>query len=422
MLVVDTNILLDYPQIIEEEKEDILIATDVLKELDGLKLSNNFDTAFKARRAAIVISHNLDALKWSEEFEKEKMPVDDKLLLIANKYKATLVTNDVYLKVKATIQGINTHGYGSSESYSGIKEIFITPDDNKHCDMVANILETGNIPKELKEIYENQYILFKDITSPFKNVHNETDYTIYDSFVCHNGKLHHLKDDYELRIKNKWCLNPSKGIGPRNPEQKVLFDILNNKDITIVYAGGRWGGGKSYIINNYALQELERGKIKKIIYIPNNAYTENTLELGAMPGELLEKTVGQIGPLIDLVGIDQIQDWIRTEQLEIVPMGFIRGRSFQDSIIIVNEAQNLTEEHIKLLIGRVGEGSRIFFDGDLKQSDSSLFRNRNGLKLLLNLRKSPIYSKIFATVQLKLTERSLTAQASTYLDELMGGI
>lgn len=134
--------------------------------------------------------------------------------------------------------------------------------------------------------------------------------------------------------------------------------------------------------------------------------------------ELLDKTLGQIGPLIDLVGIDQVQDWIKTEQLEVVPMSFVRGRSFQDSIIIVNEAQNLTEDHIKLLIARCGEGTRIFFDGDYKQADSSIFRNKSGLKLLLQLRKSPIYSKIFATVKMSMIERSLTAQASAYLDNI----
>jgi phosphate starvation-inducible PhoH-like protein len=146
------------------------------------------------------------------------------------------------------------------------------------------------------------------------------------------------------------------------------------------------------------------------------------MDIGALPGELLEKVTGQIGPLVDLVGIDEVQEMIRREELEVVHMNSIRGRSFQDTIIIVNEAQNLTEDHIKLLIARCGEGSRIFFDGDLKQADSAIFRNKNGLKLLLNLRKSPVYSKIFATVKLITTERSLTAQASSFLDDLTGGI
>lgn len=137
---------------------------------------------------------------------------------------------------------------------------------------------------------------------------------------------------------------------------------------------------------------------------------------------MLDKVVGQIGPLIDLVGIDEINRMMALEQLEVVPMGFVRGRSFQDSIIIVNEAQNLTEDHIKLLIARCGKGTRIFFDGDYKQTDSQIFRNKNGLKLLLNLRKSEYFSKIFATVKLSKTERSFTAQAADYLDNLTGNI
>lgn len=423
MLVIDTNILLDFPQIIEEETEEMVIATDVLKELDGLKMHNNFDVQYKARRAAVIISHNMDKLTWDDSLEKERYDsVDDKLIQIAKNRNAILVTNDVYLKVKAITKNVLTKAYGKTEAYSGIKEVLITPTDDDQYNMIGRIIETGEVPEELGKIYENQYVLFKDLTLPFTNKHGETDYSIYDSFVCRGGYLHRLPEDYELRIKNEWCVKPEKGIGPRNPEQKCLFDILNNRDITIVYSGGKFGTGKSFVLNHFALQELEKGKIKKIVYVPNNAYTENTIDIGALPGELLDKVAGQIGPLVDLVGIDKVQDMIMRNQLEVVNMGSIRGRSFQESIIVVNEAQNLTEDHVKLLIGRVGEGSRIFFDGDLKQADSAVFRNRNGLKLLLNLRKSPIYSKIFATVQMKLTERSLTAQAASYLDEFTGGI
>lgn len=424
MLIIDTNILLDFPQIIEEETdEELVIATDVLKELDGLKLHNNFDVSFKARRAAVLISHNMDKLIWDDSLEKERYDsVDDKLIQIAKNRNGTLVTNDVYLKVKAITKGIKTKAYGKTEAYNGIKEMLIDPNDEAQYGMINQIANTGEIPEEFGLICENQYILFKDINQPITNKHGETDYAIYDIFVCHEGILKHISQDHELRINNKWCVDPKKGIGPRNPEQKCLFDILYNKDITIVYAGGKFGTGKSFIINNYALQELEKGNIKKIVYVPNNAYTENTIDIGALPGELLDKVAGQIGPLIDLTSLDAVQDMIIHDQLEVVNMGSIRGRSFDNSIIIVNEAQNLTEEHIKLLIGRVGEESRIFFDGDFKQADSAVFRNRNGLKLLLNLRKSPIYSKIFATVQMKLTERSLTAQAASYLDEFTGGI
>ena len=103
MKIVDTNILLDYPQIIEEET-DLEILTDVLKELDGLKMNQNSEVAFKARRAAVVLSRNLAKINWNTDYENEKIPVDDKLLSATGKNNI-LITNDVYLKVKAIIKG-----------------------------------------------------------------------------------------------------------------------------------------------------------------------------------------------------------------------------------------------------------------------------------------------------------------------------
>ena len=246
----------------------------------------------------------------------------------------------------------------------------------------------------------------------FLMAHNRDDIA---TFIYQNNEL---KMIHAKAIKNKWI----NKITPKNPEQVCLFNLLLNPDITIVYAGGKYGSGKSFILNNFALQELENGRISKIVYVPNNSYVKDTMDIGALPGELLSKIVGQIGPLVDLIGIDFIEELISRGKLEVVPMGMIRGRSFENSIIIINEAQNLTEEHIKLLIGRCGVGSRIFFDGDYRQTDSDIYKNKNGLKLLLNLSNSDKFAKIFGTVRLEKVERSLTAQAADYLDAITGGV
>lgn len=409
-LIVDTNILLDYPQILFKEEEDIIILTDVLKELDGLKININPETAFKARRAAILISRNSEKIIFNEDFEDIKIPVDDKLLKAALQLKATLITNDVYLKIKATIKNIETHGYGSVEEYTGIRTILLAADENKYHPILEYILENKKLPDGEKQLNENEYIIVKNAS---KEVNN--DYELLFIGVNRNGQIEEVR---KTAIYNNWI----NKITPKNLEQICLFEALQNKDISIVYAGGTYGCGKSYILNNYAISQLDKGKINKIVYVPNNAFTENTMEIGSLPGAILEKTIGQIGPLVDLVGIVQIQSWVDTGLLEVVPMAYMRGRSFTNSIIIINEAQNLTEDHIKLLLARVGENSRIFLDGDIKQSDSELFKNKNGLRLLLKLHNSPVYSKIFAAVKLKTIERSLTANASEYLDNLSGGI
>ena len=168
--------------------------------------------------------------------------------------------------------------------------------------------------------------------------------------------------------------------------------------------------------HHYSYKEIR----KKKFYIDNKIKIQSELnsDIKITQLELLDKTIGQLGPLNDLVGIDRIKQMIAYDQLEVVPMSYIRGRSFSDSIVIVYEAQNLTEDHIKLLIARCGEGTRIFFDGDFKQADSQLFKNKNGLKLLLRLSESEKFAKIFATVTLQTVERSLVAQAADYLDEI----
>lgn len=418
MYLIDTNVLMDFPQVIEE-LSPIVITTDVLRELDGLKMNVNQDVAFKARRAAVVISRNMDKVKWDCSMEGIGGNVDDKLIKLAKRDNLILVTNDVYLKVKSEISDAKSKGYGGGEDYTGVCYWDIDCDENGFNEELTRAIENHEMPSTLGPLAENEYVIARNKNSTITKKNGEQTFEFLHSFVYRDGELKPLTNNYQKKCIRNQCIDK---IFPRNAEQACLFDILDNRDISIVYAGGKFGTGKSFILNNFALQELESEKIKKIVYVPNNAFTENTIDLGALPGEMIDKVIGQIGPLVDLVGIDAINRMMAFEQLEVVPMGFIRGRSFQDAIIIVNEAQNLTEDHIKLLIARCGEGTRIFFDGDYKQADSHIFRNKNGLKLLMNLRKSPVFSKIFAAVKMVITERSLTAQASSYLDDLTGSI
>lgn len=404
MYIVDTNILIDSPQIVEDKNMDLIIPTSVLKELDGLKKHVNNEIAKKARRAAIYLSRNIDTITWydTSKMENEKIPVDDQLLKLGELTESTVLTNDVYLKIKCHISNVKTSGFSIKDNYDGIVYWYLNATDPDNYDVLEKLLQEGKIPEWLeKEVFENTFLILKD---------PETEETM-GVFIYKDNKMEKIG---EKKIRNRWI----NQIRPKNPEQLCLFEALNNTENKIIYAGGVPGGGKSFIVNNYALQELEKEEIKKIVYIPNNSYVEDAMELGYLPGSDIEKTIPGIGPLIDLVGLDHVNRMLSEETLEIVPLGYIRGRSFQDSIIIVNEAQNLTESHLKLLISRCGDGTRIFFDGDIKQADSQLFRNKNGLKLLMSLRKSPIYSKIFAAVALVSIERSITAQAADYLDNV----
>lgn len=233
--IIDTCVLLDYPQIVEDKNNQLIIATSVLKELDGLKKHNNPETAAAARRAAVYISRNLDNLDWYSDCENWNIPVDDQLLRITKELSGILLTNDVYLKVKALIDGINTKGYGNKDDYIGVEYWYLNFDSNYYNARLAHVFETGKKPEEIK-LYENQYLIVKNLDSIVMTRHQEEDYEIMACFVYRNGRLMQIDN---LKIKNKWI----NCIVPKNAEQMCLFEALNNKDINILYAGGKFGTG-----------------------------------------------------------------------------------------------------------------------------------------------------------------------------------
>ena len=398
MYLLDTNILLKYPSVFNDYRNKIVISILVIEELDGLKKSNNFEVAYQARRASHLIFQEKDNITFS--FENDHLSsVDNNLLMIAKAHKYTLVTEDLNLIIKAEMENTPYEIYNKiSSDYTGVKYYNIDLDENNYSVELKKILEEGISPIPMKE---NEFLIIRDSRE------NVLCRLIYQNGVLKNFKLETILNDFVSKIV------------PRNTEQECLVHLLKNKDISIISAIGEYGTGKSYLLINYALQQLQKGEINKIIYVPNNAIVENTRELGILPGDTIDKELLYMGPILDLIGEDRARDMITKNEIEIAPISVMRGRSFTNSILIVNEAQNLTTDHIKLLVARCGDGTRIFFDGDIKQSDSSIFRNKNGLKLLPFLADSNEFAKIFGMVKLKTIERSKTAQASAYLEQLL---
>lgn len=406
MKVIDTNILLHNPNILEEI-EDAVITIRVIEEIDGLKKNNNPEVAYQARRASYAILSNDSKITYCKE-RKDKLSVDDELVYFAKKHKWELITNDLNLQIKCRFNKVKCSGYSKvKDNYTGVIYLPLDFDEAGYNKVLEDMLNTKTPPQDM---YENQFLIIQDKNKEVTDSYGQKHKQVVMSFICKNGKLEIVDNQF---IKNKFV----NTIKPRNAEQECLIKLLKDRNISIVLAAGTFGVGKSYLLINYALQELEKGNINKIIYVPNNSFNENTREIGALPGDLFDKESIHMGTLMDIVGPIVVEEMVNEEKIEVAPISTMRGRSFANCIIIVNEAQNLTEDHVKLLIARCGDGTRIFFDGDIKQADSHVFRNKNGLKLLSKLKNSPIFSKIFGTVRLVNIERSLTAQASAYLDD-----
>ena len=112
-------------------------------------------------------------------------------------------------------------------------------------------------------------------------------------------------------------------------------------------------------------------------------------------------------------GKDGLEYLIKQDKINIEHLGFIRGRDFKNSIIMCSEAENLTKQHVQLLIGRVGEGSTLWLDGDFKQVDSKVFEENSGLGAAVDKLKG---HPMFGYVHLDKSERSATAALADLLD------
>lgn len=216
-----------------------------------------------------------------------------------------------------------------------------------------------------------------------------------------------------LRYKNLNTAYSGK-IKPLNDQQKLAFDMLQDQDITIKLLLGVYGSGKDFLMVNHAVDLIEKGKYDKIVWVRNNIEVKDTKELGFLPGSMLEKIYPFAAILADCLGGEvALERAITDGWVEIQPLGFIRGRSFQRSIIYCSEAENLTKEHIQLLIGRVGEGSSLWINGDLRQIDDVAFERNNGIQKLI---EKVTGDEHFASVYLPITERSETARIADKLD------
>ena len=229
---------------------------------------------------------------------------------------------------------------------------------------------------------------------------------IVDKMRCKNGELVPLKYS---RVFSEYLGKMS----PRNSQQEFAFDMLQDKSTPIKLITGRFGSGKSVLMIAHALSAVEKMDVNKIVYVRNNIELKDTTPLGALPGTIDEKMINWAANVADHVGgMEGLKLLMQRGKFEIAPLGYLRGRDLRDCIIFCDEAENLTTAQVQLLIGRIGEGSQLWFAGDRKQTDKAVFEKDSGIgRMIERLRGKPL----FAYVNLEKCERS---EASAYADFL----
>ncbi|NBT86370.1 MAG: PhoH family protein [Alphaproteobacteria bacterium] len=170
---------------------------------------------------------------------------------------------------------------------------------------------------------------------------------------------------------------------PKNSKQEKL-DIFLKQNFPIVVAEGPAGTGKTLLSTQHSIQLLHENKIKKIVMTRPTVFTGS--DIGFLPGTLEDKMQPWMMPMLDVFQEfytkDKLRKLLSEGIVEIVPLGFMRGRSFRNCAIVADEMQNSSTEQMKMLLTRVGENSKLVITGDLKQTD--LIGQTNGLEDLLD--------------------------------------
>jgi phosphate starvation-inducible protein PhoH and related proteins len=200
----------------------------------------------------------------------------------------------------------------------------------------------------------------------------ESDYPIYPSDVDYAVRILSRDRSAKLRdifLDSIYITANKRTVTPKSVAQKEYIDAIRNDDI--VFGIGPAGTGKTYLAMAMAVAALMREGFARMIL--TRPAVEAGEKLGFLPGDLAEKVNPYLRPLYDalhdMVDFDRARKMLERGTIEVAPLAFMRGRTLNDSFVILDEAQNTTPEQMKMFLTRLGYGSKAVITGDVTQID-----------------------------------------------------
>jgi PhoH-like ATPase len=423
LMVVDTSVLLyDKESIHSFPGNEVVLPLTVLDELDSFKerpgllgesarYVNRFLDSLRAHgrldhgvevpgkdQSIRVLTHDPAKHDGLDDRSDNKI-IAAALELQRNRTEPVLViTKDINLRVKCDALGLEAEDYYRDH----VKSV---PEEQ------GSIKSIQVIDEEIDQVYEEGSIEIDD-----------TGWLSVNSYVVLNGdgqgksalcyydgkRFHRLQ---EGRIKSH------SDIQPRNKEQRFVMHALRKTEIPLVCLTGLAGSGKTFLALMSGIDEMLSGKYERIIVTRNIEPVGR--DIGFLPGDIKEKMSPWLSPLMDnfrhhFKDKTYFEMMMDKGQIEIAPLSYIRGRTFSNAYLIVDEAQNATIHELKTVITRIGENSKIVLMGDTDQIDTPYIDKRsNGLSIVIDKFAG---SSMMAHVHLTRGERSALA---TYASRIL---
>lgn len=243
---------------------------------------------------------------------------------------------------------------------------------------------------------ENQYALLKNQYLLIKDENGD----IVDKYKWDGERL----VDIKFVQLNSELLGKIK---PRNIKQQCYLDALEDDSSTVKCVIGGQGTGKSFLSTAWAVQQVINQKFDRLVVLRNNIELKGTRPIGFLPGSIDDKIFWTAGHILNTIPMESYERMCACGEIEVFPLNFVRGKSFNRCAIFLSEAQNTDVELIQTIVGRVGEDSILIVDGDLRQADLNMFGGMNNG--LIALSRSLAGNELFSIVELDKVERSKTS-------------
>ena len=416
--VVDTSILVSAPDALQNltTNNTVLMPFPVLQELDRKRTSAN-GVGYTARNTIRF----LDELQGAASTDQIRSGIplnggllkfhggtldlghawpgfnpgyaDDAIILLADDYQqkhpgeqVILVTRDAAMRCKARARSVSAEDYWSDRPvaspekfYSGRVRIEVPVE---HAGLLSTLHHEQRLPADaLGSLFDVSQLKANQCCELHVVGNGKSAWGIYKN---HDGP------GFLRRVNTK----NGERFGPCNPEQACAREMILDEQTLIVSLVGIAGTGKTLIALLSAYEMLRAGKVSRIEVYRLNA--EAGRELGFLPGDLGEKMAPWAKPIIDNLDFimrrlhgstrwtnqvadhhaekkepahPTVENLLQSKLLEIAPINYLRGRSIHDAAIVVDDGQNLTQEDMKLVLTRAGEGSRVILTGDPDQID-----------------------------------------------------
>lgn len=374
MKIYDTNCLLYHPEVLTESPGEVVVPFIVLNELDRLRHGKRKDSRYTARRAVRNII-DLDIECQDFGFGNEKYADDPLIEIVLENQGLDLYTNDYSMFKKGEARGASIYHYDPEiDTYTGIVRRELKGDKYK------KFLENNNIGWGHEKLYENQFVDFDNALGRYQ--------------------------DGQIRKVSWHNRHKIAGIDELNRRQIMAYDVLFDPKIKVVILWGVAGTGKTALAIKSAIQQAQQEVYENVLLSRPNVQMGE--ELGILPGGINDKQSPYIMPFEDNMKSFQIKT-----VPEIQPLQTVKGRDIKDTFYVIDEAQDIPPNNIKMLVERMGKGSKLVLTGDVRQVDKrGLTPNYNGITFASNRLKE---SRITACVELDEVERSETAKLGELL-------